>query len=96
VVTTLTGPTSYSIQTTDSNTVFLCNTTAGAITLTLPAAQRGFNFWVKDPLGTWQTNNVTIAQHASETIEGIAASKVLQTAWGGEHFLSGNNNWHML
>lgn len=95
-VTTLTGPTTYTILTTDSNTVFLCNTTSGVITMTLPVANRGFHFWVKDPLGTWSTNNVVIAQNASETIEGIAASKVLQTAWGGEEFLSGNTNWHML
>lgn len=71
-------------------------TTSSARTITLPAAANNAYFKVKDVTGTAGTNNITIARAASEQIEGVAASKILQTNWGAWTFVSNGTNWFMV
>ena len=58
---------------------YFMNTTAGAITLNLPAGAAGSIVSLADYAGTWQTNNVTVAPNGSEKMGGVNASVVLST-----------------
>ncbi len=50
------------------------NTTSAAFTITLPASPtNGQSVWFDDPLGTWATNNLTIARNGNN-IHGAAAN----------------------
>ena len=58
---------------------YFLNTTAGTITLNLPAGAAGSIVSVADYARTWQTNNVTVAPNGAEKIGGTAASITLNT-----------------
>ena len=58
---------------------YFINTTAGAITINLPAGAAGSIVSLADYAGTWQTNNVTVAPNGSEKMGGVNASVVLST-----------------
>ena len=66
---------------------------AASRAITLPAASSNIQFWVKDNTGSAETNNFTITRAAAESIEGVAANKVLQTNWGSWHFVCDGTNW---
>jgi hypothetical protein len=69
---------------------------AAARAITLPAAAVGATFTVKDSTGQAFTNNFTITRAAAESIEGVAANKILQTNWGSWTFASDGTNWFIL
>ena len=69
---------------------------AAARAITLPTAVLGLQFWVKDSTGDCGTNNFTITRAGSESIEGVAANKTLQTDWGSWHFICDGTNWFMI
>lgn len=94
-VTTRTITANLTIDTTTSDYIIFCNQ-SGAITLTLPAPTNGRMLVIKDSSGTAATNNITLAQHASEKIEGLAASKILQTNFGSWTFTSDGTDWWMI
>ena len=72
------------------------NTTGGAITITLPTPVAGRTIVFKDIAYNFATNNLTIAQNASEKIEGVAASKVISaTGWYGALYSNGTD-WFLL
>ena len=58
---------------------YFLNTTAGTITINLPAGAAGSIVSMADYAATWQTNNVTVSPNGSEKIGGIAASSTLST-----------------
>ena len=58
---------------------YFVNTTAGAITVNLPAGVAGSIVSLADYAGTWQTNNVTVNANGSEKIGGAAAPATLDT-----------------
>jgi len=58
---------------------YFMNTTAGAITINLPAGAAGSIVSMADYAGTWQTNNVTVAPNGAEKIGGIATNATLNT-----------------
>jgi len=58
---------------------YFLNTTAGTITINLPAGAAGSIVSVADYAGTWQTNNVTVAANGSEKIGGVAVDVTLDT-----------------
>jgi hypothetical protein len=58
---------------------YFINTTAGAITVNLPAGVAGSIVSLSDYAGTWQTNNVTVNANGSEKIGGAAAPATLNT-----------------
>jgi len=58
---------------------YFLNTTAGTITLNLPAGSAGDIVSMADYAGTWQTNNVTVSPNGSEKIGGTNADVTLST-----------------
>ena len=58
---------------------YFLNTTAGAITINLPAGAAGSIVSMADYAATWQTNNVTVTPNGSEKIGGTDASATLST-----------------
>lgn len=82
---------SYSVGATDFQ--ILCNHTA-PINITLPAPAAGRVLLVKDISGAAETNNITLVRHASESIEGQAASRILQANWGEWQITSDGTNWY--
>jgi hypothetical protein len=83
----------YTILSTDGT--ILCDTSGGAFTLTLPSptALAGKLFRIIDSTGFFQTNNLTLAPSGAEKIEGLAASKVLQTPWGWFTVTTNGTDW---
>jgi len=79
----------------DSNKIFLISTAASR-TVNLPAPASGLIFRLKDSTGQANTNNITLVRNASEQIEGIAASKILQTNWGSWTLVSDGTNWFLI
>lgn len=70
--------------------------TSGARTITLPTPVNGQVFILKDKTGGANTNNITLARHASEKIEGIAASRALSTAWGQWAITTDGTDWFVI
>ena len=58
---------------------YFMNTTAGTITLNLPAGSAGDIISMADYAETWASNNVTVAPNGAEKIGGTAANAVLNT-----------------
>jgi hypothetical protein len=58
---------------------YFLNTTAGTITVNLPAGAAGSIVSVADYAATWQTNNVTVTPNGAEKIGGTAGNVVLNT-----------------
>ena len=58
---------------------YFLNTTAGAITINLPAGAAGSIVSMADYAATWNSNNVTVVADGSEKIGGIAQDAVLST-----------------
>ncbi len=77
---------------------YLCDTSGGAFNVTLPTpALNGYGYiTIKDSTGNFGTNNLTIVQHAAEKIDGVAASKILQTNWGSATLISDGTDWFMI
>jgi hypothetical protein len=75
-----------------SDYYILCNPSSG-FTVTLPTPTKGLTFVIKDISGTAETNNITIAQNASENIENVAASYLLTTNFGYVKLMSDGTNW---
>lgn len=93
------APSPYSVQSISSNTssvsgtTYLCDTSGGAFTVTLPTPVLNAFVTIKDKTGTFQTNNLTIAPNGGEKIEGLSASKVFQTNWGSITLFSDGTDW---
>ena len=58
---------------------YFLNTTAGTITLNLPAGSAGDIISLADYAGTWQTYNVTVSPNGSEKIGSVNANVTLAT-----------------
>jgi hypothetical protein len=91
-VTTRTITTSYAIDSTATDYEIFANCSAPC-TVTLPALTNGRTILVKDISGAATTNNITIAQHASENIEGVAASYLIQVSYGFVSLTTDATNW---
>ncbi len=79
----------------DHNKVFMVDTSS-ARQITLPAAQAGLVFTVKDATGSAQTNNITIVRAGSESIEGVAANYVIAVNRSCQRFWCDGTNWHVV
>lgn len=77
------------------NMVYLVNTTATR-TLQLPSPTAGMSFTVKDVSGQAATNPINIQRYSTEQIEGVSATKLLQTNYGAWRFLCDGTNWWIL
>lgn len=85
----------YTIVAGDAGSVLFVST-AAARNITFPTPTAGFKITIKDSTGQAQTNNITMVRAGSEQIEGVAASKILQTNWGAWTFISNGTNWFMV
>lgn len=95
IVTTRTITTNLTLDTTTKDYIVFCNQ-SGSISITFPAPVNGRVFIIKDISGTAQTNTITMVRNGSEKIEGIAASKLLQTNWGSWTFTTNGTDWFMV
>lgn len=86
---------SVTLTSADTNK-YLFVSTAAARNIQLPAPAAGLNFYIKDSTGQASTNPITLVRNGSEQIEGVAASKVLQTNWGAWHVMSDGTNWFLV
>lgn len=91
-VTTRTITGNLTVDTTTTDFIILMNP-SGAITVTLPTPTCGRELWLKDISGNLQTNNVTLARHASERIEGLSSNRTLLTNYGAWHVFSDCTDW---
>jgi hypothetical protein len=85
----------YTILTTDD--YIFVDTSDGPVTLLLPDPTAfGYckDYHLIDARGTFATNNCTLTPFAAEKIEGLAASKVFQTAWGGWTIATNKIDWY--
>lgn len=90
--TTRTITANLTVDTTTTDCVILCNA-AGAITVTLPTPTAGRRLVIKDISGAATANNITIARHAAENIEGLAASYLIQVSYATVILHSDGTNW---
>ena len=93
----VTKTSNYTILSTDR--IIYVDTSGGGFTLTLPdpttvsTTTVTQNFQIIDTAGTLSTNNLTLARFGTEKIEGLAASKVFQTDWGGWVISTNHTDW---
>lgn len=85
----------YSVDNTATDYTILCNA-AGAIAVTLPAPTTGRRLEIKDISGAATANNITIARHAAENIEGLASSYLIQVSYGCAILHSDGTNWWII
>lgn len=85
--------TTYTVDTTTSDYLLSVNTSGGGFTITLPTPTVGRVIIIKDTTGSFGTNNLTLARHAAENIENVAASFIFQTNYGQWMIWSDGTNW---
>ncbi len=83
------------IDTTTKDYIILVDTSATR-NITFPAPTNGRILIIKDIIGTCETNNITMVRNGSEKIDGIAASRVLNTNWGYWTFTSDGTDWFQI
>ena len=95
--TTKTITANYTVDTTTTDDIILCNQ-SGSITITLPPATIGRTIVIKDISGNAQTNTITLAPAVGTTnIEGLNANKILYTNFGSWTLHVGSaSNWWMI
>lgn len=69
---------------------------AAARNLTLPAHSAGQLIRIKDSTGSCQTNNFTLIRTGGGNIDGLAASRLLQTNWGSWMLVDDGTDWYMI
>jgi hypothetical protein len=86
----------YTIDSVTTDYTVLCNASS-AINVTLPnPAVTGRTLVIKDISGAASTNNITILQHASETIEGLNSSYLIQGNFQSVNLQSDGTNWWLI
>lgn len=93
--TVVAGSTGATLTSADSGKIYIVNT-GSARNFQLPTPAAGLNFYIKDGTGQAATNNISLLRAASEQIEGIAATKLLQTNWGTWRVVCDGTNWFIL
>lgn len=94
--TVVTATSNVTLTASDSNKVYLMDSSVGALNIQLPAPQSGLQFFIKDKAGQAATNIISILRNSTEQIEGVAATKILQTNWGSWRIISDGTNWFIL
>lgn len=92
--TTRTITSNLTLDTTTTDCVIFVDTTSGPITVTFPAPTNGRSGWLIDKANTFNTNNLTLARHASEKINGLAASKIISAPGYRGYFWSDGTDWY--
>ena len=79
-----------------NNVIYLVNTSGGALNVQLPSPTSGTVFYIKDSSGSAFANNITLLQSSTESIDGTAASYILNSNWGSWTVVSDGINWFIL
>lgn len=69
---------------------------AAARNLTLPAHVAGQTLFIKDSTGSCETNTFTLIRTGGGNIDGLAASRVLQSNWGSWFLVDDGTSWYVL
>lgn len=87
----------YTIDThaSTSDYVIFTDSTSNTINITLPIPTAGRTLIIKDKTGQAATNNITITQHASETIDG-ASTYIMTIAYESITLCSDSTNWSII
>lgn len=95
-VTTRTITGNLTVDSVSTDYIILVNASS-SLNITLPLPTNGRRLIVKDIAGTLSsTVLINMVQHASEKIEGLAATKALGTPWGSWTFVSNGTDWFMI
>lgn len=86
--------TTGTIDTTTNDMLVLADTSSAAFTLTLPAPTSGRFLLIKDKKQTFGTNNLTVAPHSTEKIDGTAGNLVLNINNQNIIFESDGVDWY--
>lgn len=84
------------IDTSTKDCIVLVTTSSSASTITLPAPVNGRIITVKDIGYNAQTHNITIAQHGSENIDGVAGSLVMTFNGSFVTLTSNGTDWFVI
>ena len=76
-----------------SGITYFCDTTTAPFTVTLPTPAINAFVIIKDSTGNFGTNNLTVAPHSTEKIDGLAAPDVLVAPWVAKTYLSNGTDW---
>lgn len=87
------GASPYTLAAGDINKIFLVQSANGAMTFNLPAPALNYKITIKDRDGAFALNNCTLVRNGSETIEGLAASFVMDANYGEWTLISDGTNW---
>ncbi len=79
-----------------STRTYLVNTGTLAITINLPSPDANTWLMIKDIIGNAGTNNITLHRHGSETIDGVAADKILTIPYELCMIVADGTNWYVL
>jgi hypothetical protein len=93
VTTRTSAASTLTVDTTTTDYVLLENTSSNAISLTLPAPTNGRILVLVDSTNSFCTHNLTLVRHASENIDGVAASKVYSACGTRATIVSDGTNW---
>jgi hypothetical protein len=87
----------YSVDTntTTSDYVVFTDSTSNTVAITLPAPTAGRQLLIKDKTGKAATHNVTISQHASETIDGNTSLTMVNN-YDSVSLVSDGTNWAIM
>ncbi len=86
----------YSVTTGNAQQVVGVDT-ASARTINLPAATNAMAFWIKDITGTADSFNISIVPDGTDTIEGVAATWVINEQFAARMLVStGGTAWYIL
>jgi hypothetical protein len=81
-------------STTNKRSLFLVDTSGGAVQLNLPAPVDNFVFAVVDKLGNFNTNACTLHRNGGEKLQGLAADYVMEAQWGAWQWqTNGTDYW---
>ena len=93
-LTTKTFAGSGTIDATTKDLIIYADTSAGAISLTLPAPTSGRFLIIKDKKQTFNTNNLTLIRNGSEKIDGYAGSVVYDKVNHNLMITSDGTDWY--
>ena len=76
--------------------IFLVQTSAAALTVTLPGLESGREIVIKDKSGNANTYNISIATPGAERIDGSASDATINTDYGSMTLVCDSSNWYIL
>lgn len=87
----------YTVDTTTNDYIIFVDSTGGAISINLPAADNGRVLFIQDVGGAANTNNITLVRNGSDTIQGVGANYVMDADYQGVTLAAySGNSWFII